>query len=143
MSDKTGETFLRTYRIISLMLSIIFLAVGFLFLLIPEKVLSFFNTVSGYLGFSHSPVDSIDFYLVLAVAYMYLAALLAFLMWRHPGNRHFPLLLAHGKIASSLLSIFLFAIRWPYLIFLANFVVDGLIGIVALIFSSKIKRTAR
>jgi hypothetical protein len=143
MSDKTGETFLRAYRIISLMLSIIFLAVGFLFLLIPGKVLSFFNTVSGCLGFPPSPVDSIDFYLVLAVAYMYLAALLAFQMWRHPENRHFPLLLAHGKIASSLLSILLFAIRWPYLIFLANFVVDGLIGIVALIFSSKIKRISR
>lgn len=143
MSDKTGETFLRAYRIISLMLSIIFLAVGFLFLLIPGKVLSFFNTVSGYLGISPSPVDSIDFYLVLAVAYMYLVALLAFQMWRHPENRHFPLLLAHGKIASSLLSILLFAIRWPYLILLANFVVDGLIGIVVLIFSSKIKRTAR
>lgn len=125
------------------MLSIIFLAVGFLFLLIPGKVLSFFNTVSGYLGFSPSPVDSTDFYLVLAVAYMYLAALLAFLMWRHPENRHFPLLLAHGKIASSLLSILLFAVRWPYLIFLVNFAVDGLIGIVAFIFSSKIKRTSR
>jgi hypothetical protein len=143
MSNKPGETFLRAYRIISLMLSIIFLAVGFLFLLIPGKVLSFFNTVSGYIGFSPSPVSSISFYLVLAVAYMYLAALLAFLMWRHPENRHFPLLLAHGKIASSLLSIFLFAIRWPYLIFLANFVVDGLIGIVAVVFSSKIKRITR
>ena len=140
MSHKTEENFLRAYKIISLMLSIIFLAVGFLFLLMPGKVLSFFNTVSSYLGFPPSPVDSIDFYLVLAVAYMYLAALLAFLMWRHPENRHFPLLLAHGKIASSLLSILLFAIRWPYLIFLVNFVVDGLIGIVALIFSSKIKR---
>jgi len=143
MSDKTEETFLRAYRIISLMFSIIFLAVGFLFLLMPGKVLNFFNTVSGYIGFSPSPVDSTDFYLVLAVAYMYLAALLAFLMWRHPGNRHFPLLLAHGKIASSFISILLFAIRWPYLIFLVNFVVDGLIGIVALMFSRNIKRIAR
>jgi len=143
MSNKTEETFLRVYRIISLMFSVIFLAVGFLFLLIPGKILSFFNTVSGYLGFSPSPVDSIDFYLVLAVAYMYLAALLAFLMWRHPENRHFPLLLAHGKIASALISILLFAVRWPFLIFLVNFVVDGLIGIVALIFFSKIKRTSR
>ncbi|MGD8535357.1 MAG: hypothetical protein PVF66_05845 [Candidatus Aminicenantes bacterium] len=143
MSNKTEETFLRLYRITSLILSIIFITVGFLFLLIPGKVLSFFNTVSGDLGFSLSPVDSIDFYIVLAVAYMYLAALLAFLMWRHPENRHFPLLLAHGKIASSLLSILLFTIRWPYLIFLVNFVVDGLIGVVALMFSSKIKRTAK
>ncbi len=143
MNDKTGQTFLRAYRIISLMLSIIFLVVGFLFLLIPGKVLSFFNTVSGQLGFSPSPVNSIDFYLVLAVAYMYLAALLAFLMWRHPENRHFPLLLAHGKMASSFLSILLFAFRWPYLIFLVNFVVDGLIGIVVMIFSSKIKRITR
>jgi hypothetical protein len=143
MSNKTEEAFLRAYRTISLMLSIIFLAVGFLFLLMPGKVLIFFNTLSGQLGFSPSPVDNIDFFLVLAVAYMYLAALLAFLMWRHPENRHFPLLLAHGKIASSLLSILLFAIRWPYLIFLANFVVDGLIGIIAVLFSSKIKRITR
>ena len=88
-----------------------------------------------------SPVTGVNFYIVLAVAYMYLAALLAFLMYRHPENMYFPLLLANGKLASSLISLYIFSIHQPHLIFIVNCLVDGLIGIVALIFYSKIKKS--
>ena len=87
-----------------------------------------------------SPVTGVNFYIVLAVAYMYLAALLAFLMYRHPENMYFPLLLANGKLASSLLSLYIFSVHQASLIFIINCFVDGLIGIVALIFYSKIKK---
>ena len=131
---------LRVYKIISLTFSISFIIVGFIFLLIPGKVLVFFNILSDYLGMVPMPVMGVDFYVVLAVAYMYLVALLAFLMYRHPENRYFPLLLANGKLASSLLSLYIFSVHRPYLIFAVNCLVDGLIGLVALIFYRKMKK---
>jgi hypothetical protein len=88
-----------------------------------------------------SPVTGFYFYVVLAVAYMYLVALLAFLMYRYPQNMFFPLLLANGKMASSLLSLCLFSFHQPYLILLVNGVVDGLIGVVAFVFYRNLKKT--
>ncbi len=129
------------HRIFSLSLAVIFLIVGCIFLLIPSKVLIFFNKLSGYLELPHSPVTEFTFYLVLAVAYMYIVALVSFLMYRHPENRYFPLLLANGKIASSLLSLYLLIVHQPFLILIVNCVVDGLIGIVAFVFYKKLKRT--
>lgn len=132
---------LRLYKIFSLSSSIIFFIVGFIFLLIPNRVLVFFNTLSSYIGMVPSPVIGVNFYVVLAVAYMYLVALLAFLMYRHPENMYFPLLLANGKLASSLLSLYIFSVHYPSLIFVVNCFVDGLIGLVVLIFYRKIKKT--
>jgi hypothetical protein len=142
-SIKPPESFLRFYKTLSLTFCIIFLIVGLTFLLLPGKVLIFFNTLSRYVGMASSPVDGIDLYLALAVAYMYLVSLIAFLMYRHPENHHFPLLLANGKTASSFLSLLLFAAHRPYLIFLVNFVVDGLIGMIAWVFYTKLKRIGR
>jgi ABC-type Co2+ transport system permease subunit len=59
---------------------------------------------------------------------MYLVTVLAFLMYKNPENRYFPLLLIHAKLASSLLSLALFLAHSHYLIYLANFVIDGIIG---------------
>jgi len=134
---------LRLYKIVSLMFSIVFVIVGVIFLLIPSRVLVFFNTLSSPLGMVQTPVIGINFYLVLAVSYMYLAALLAFLMYLHPENKYFPLLLAHGKLTSSLLSLYIFSVHQPSLIFAVNCFVDGLIGVVALIFYSRIKKIAQ
>jgi hypothetical protein len=121
--------------------SIIFFIVGLIFLSIPGKVLDFFNTLSGYLGMIPSPVIDVNLYVVLAVAYMYLVALLAFWMYKHPENSDFPLLLANGKFASSLISFYAFFVHQPYLIFVVNGIVDGLIGLAAMIFYRKIKKT--
>lgn len=90
-----------------------------------------------------SPVIGVNFYVVLAVAYMYLVALLAFLMYKYPQNMYFPLLLANGKLASSLLSLYIFSVHQPSLIFVINCFVDGLIGLAALIFYRKIKKTVQ
>ncbi len=137
---KPNKIFFRFYKIFSLAFCIIFLVVGFIFLILPGKVLVFFNTLSSRLEMPPSPVDGVDLYLALAVAYMYLVGLMAFLMWRHPENPHFPFFLAHGKLASSLLSLLFFAAHRPYLIFLVNFVVDGLIGAAAWMFYWKLKK---
>lgn len=138
-----GETFMKFYKTLSATFCMIFLVVGLTFLLLPGKVLIFFNTLSRYVGMRPSPVEGIDLYLALAVAYMYMVSLVAFLMYRNPKNHHYPLLLANGKMASSFLSLLLFAVHQPYLIFLVNFVVDGLIGITAWVFYAKLKRRDR
>jgi hypothetical protein len=73
---------------------------------------------------------------------MYLVTILAFLMFRHPDNREYPLLLTHAKLASSIVSLALFVLNAHYLIYLANFIMDGAIGILVLTLSAKMRRTA-
>jgi hypothetical protein len=124
---------MKIYRGISLIMTILFAATGILFLAWPDSLTLFFNQVSFLGEMQASPVSDGSFYLVLAAGYMYLVTILAFLMFKYPGNRYFPLLLIHGKLASSLLSLFLFLLRAPYQIFMANFIVDGIIGIIVII----------
>jgi hypothetical protein len=119
---------MRLYRTAALVLAAGFLVVGALFLAVPDGVLSFFNRLSGPLGLPEAPLIGRPFFLVLASGYMYLVSLLAWLMFKHPDNRVYSRLLVHGKSASSLLSLIFFLVQRPFLIFLANFLVDGLIA---------------
>lgn len=131
---------MRTYRSISLALMLLFAVTGILFLSIPDKVLALFNTLSSFPGMLQSPVTGWSFFLILAAGYMYLVTILAFLMFRHPDNRFFPLLLTHAKLASSVISLFLFLLHAQYLIYLANFIIDGAIGIIVLTLYLKMRR---
>lgn len=128
------------YKSVGLTFAVLFAATGLLFLLIPDRVLILFNAISAPLGMPEAPADSANFYLILAVGYMYLVTVLSLMIFLHPQNRFFPLLLAHGKSASSLLSLALFLFDAHYLIFIANFLVDGLIAVVALILYLKMRR---
>jgi len=121
------------YRVMSLALMVAFAATGLLFLLSPDTAIGFFNNLSSSFGMSPAPANGWDFYLILAVGYMYVVTLLAFMMFRHPDNRSFPLLLANAKLASSILSLALFLLQAHYLVYLANFAVDGMIGVVVLV----------
>ncbi|MHB1391542.1 MAG: hypothetical protein ACYCYE_00405 [Clostridia bacterium] len=131
---------MRLYKLFSLAAAAIFAVVGFIFLFFPDAALIFFNNISGYFGLRQAPLQGTGFYLILAVAYMYLVTLLACLMYRYPENNIYPFLLAQGKLASSILSIYLFLMHQPYLIYFANFIVDGFIGIAAIYFM-KMKKT--
>jgi hypothetical protein len=62
-------------------------------------------------------------------------------MFKHPENHYFPLLLIHAKLVSSILSLALFLLQAHYLIYLANFIVDGIIGLVVSILYLKMRRT--
>ncbi|MDD5190942.1 MAG: hypothetical protein PHE50_07870 [Dehalococcoidales bacterium] len=128
---------MRTYRFFALVCMLIFAAVGLLFLLIPDQVLGLFNSLSAAFGLPESPATGWNFYLILAAGYMYMVTVLAFLMYRHPENKYFAQLLVHAKIASSLLSLAFFFLHAHYLIYLANGMIDGLIGVTALILSRK------
>ena len=125
---------MKSYRLASLIGTIIFAIVGLVFLFIPSQVLVFFNNISNYLGMLPSPVQEANFYLILAVAYMYMVTLLAYMMYRYPRASSYPFLLAHAKLASSAISLYLFLIYQPYLIFIANCVVDGCVGLIVIYF---------
>jgi hypothetical protein len=135
-----SEFWRRLYRLVSLSLSITFGIVGFIFLTIPGYVLNFFNKISPYIGFLESPVHEIGFYLILAVSYMYLVTLLAYLMYKHPENPSFPFLLINGKSASSIISFALFIIHGQYLIYVTNGIVDGLIALGVFLLFRKVRR---
>lgn len=131
---------MRLYKLFSLTAAAIFTVVGLIFLFFPDSALIFFNSISGYFGLPQAPLQGTGFYLILASAYMYLATLLAYLMYLYPEQSIYPFLLAQGKLASSVISFFLFLMHQPYLIYLANFVIDGFIGIAAL-YLMKMKKT--
>jgi hypothetical protein len=131
---------MKFYKAISLALMIVFAVTGVLFLAIPDKVLGFFNALSSS-GMPQTPLIGWNFYLILAVGYMYLVTTLAFLMFKHPENRYFALLLCQAKLVSSVLSLALFLAHAHCLIYLANFMIDGAIGIVVLILYRKMGKT--
>jgi len=116
------------YRTIALTMAILFAVVGLLFLFFSGDVLALFNRISASIGIPGGPAEGSGFYLILAVGYMYLVSLIAFLMWRYPRERLLPLLLINGKAASALLSVALLVWDRPLLIYMANAVVDGAIA---------------
>jgi multisubunit Na+/H+ antiporter MnhB subunit len=128
---------LKVYRSISLTLAIVFVIVGLVFLFAPGSVYTFFNACSRVLGMTESSEPGGDFYQILAVGYMYVVSLLAFMMYRHPENRHFLRILIHAKSASSALSFLFFILVHPYLIYLSNGVVDGALACGLLILRAK------
>jgi hypothetical protein len=123
---------MRLYKSISFILIVLFAATGIIFLTIPDKVLILFNSFSGFLGLQSSPLVGWNFYLILAAVYMNLVTVLAFLMFKHPDNHYFPMFLIHAKLASSILSLAFFLLHAHYLVYLANFIVDGVIGVIVL-----------
>jgi len=130
----------KIYKAVSLLLCIIFAIVGLLFLFLPDGVISFFNTLSNSFGMPVMPVEGTGFYTLLATGYMYLVTVLAFMMFRKPEVSYFPLILIHGKFATSILSLALFIFHNQYLIYITNFIVDGIIGIIVLIFYLNLKK---
>ncbi|MGA7161483.1 MAG: hypothetical protein WBZ48_10805 [Bacteroidota bacterium] len=123
---------LQVYKFISLSLSLIFSLVGLAFLFLSADILKFFNTTSALVGMQEGAVEGTSIYVVLAVAYMYLVALLTYLMYRDPDNHEYPFLLMNGKLMSGVVSLGLFLAVQPLLIYLANGVIDGSIGLLAM-----------
>jgi hypothetical protein len=129
----------KTVRLFGLFCAMTFAAVGVVFLLMPEEVLLFFNSLLPAFHLNQSPVVFPGFFLILSVGYMYIVAFVAYQIFRNPENHLFLLLLANAKIASSLLSLFLIFRDNFYLIYFTNFLVDGLIGAAAIYLYRKVK----
>jgi len=119
-------------RIVGAVLAPAFAAVGLLFLLIPGRVVAFFNRVSAPWGLPPAPDGDTGLFVLLAAAYMAVVTALAVIMARRPQDLFAPRLLALAKLASSLLSLGFILLRSSYFIVLVNGVVDGIIGNVVL-----------
>jgi hypothetical protein len=128
------------YRSVSLLLCLSFALVGLVFLFFPDEVVRFFNGLSHAPGAEASFANGMEFYLVLAVGYMYLVAFLAYLMYRHPSDRFFPLILINGKLFTAILSLCLYFVHSPHVIYLANAVVDGLIALLLIPFYLNLRK---
>ncbi len=128
------------YRMAALSGAIVFAAAGLAFLAVPDGAHTLFNALSRPLGLPPAPAQGEGLYLALTAGYMYLVALLALFMYRNPRNPIFPLLLAHGKLASAVFSMYLFATHGPFLIYAANGITDGLIGAAALTCYYRLRR---
>jgi len=124
--DRDGSS--NAKRVAAYGMAVVFAAVGCVFLAAPGSVVSFFNSLSGPLGMRPAPAPGSSLFSALAAAYMYLVTILAWNMARRPEEDAFPRLLVHAKLASAIVSLGLFFASGPYLVFLANGVVDGLIG---------------
>jgi hypothetical protein len=129
------------YRLLSFMMAAVFAAVGLIFFLTPGGVIGFFNTLSPRFGMKADPDFGNHFYVVISAAYMYLVTFFALQMARHPESKTYPSLLLQAKCASSLLSFGMFFSRSPYLIILANGIVDGAIAILVWLLFLKPVRT--
>jgi hypothetical protein len=123
----------------SLIMALLFAVVGLVFLFVPEGVYSFFNTLSRAFGMIESKEQGSGLYQILAVGYMYVVSLLAFMMYQHPDEKEFLLILINAKSASSALSFLFFILLSPYLIFLSNGIVDGAIACGLLVLRAKSK----
>jgi hypothetical protein len=124
--DRSGKTSAK--RVAAYGMAAVFAAVGGIFLAAPGSVISFFNSLSDPLGMRPAPASGPSLYTALAAAYMYMVTFLAWNMARRPEEEVFPRLLVQAKLASAFVSFGLFLVSGPWLVFLANGVVDGLIG---------------
>lgn len=129
-----------SYKAVSLTLALVFAAVGILFLLWPDAALRFMNGLGRGFSLPEAPLGGAGFYLGLAAGYMYVVTILAWMMSRNPTSRVLPFLLAQAKGASGILSLGLAIFHRPYLIYLANGLVDLLLCALALILYGTRKR---
>lgn len=120
----------RLIRMTGYGMAVTFAVVGLIFVAIPTEVLAAFNWLAEGLGWPVSTTQSYTLYLALAIGYMYVVTLLAWQMGRHPEMRVYPWLLVQAKAASAVICLGLFALQEQYLLYLANFVVDGAIALV-------------
>jgi hypothetical protein len=130
-----------SYRAFSLGLAVVFALVGGVFIFLPRGMLAFFNGVSRRMGMSPGPAE-LSFFGVLAAAYMYVVTILAWFMYRFPGERIYPLILGQAKLVSSLLSFGMFFFQAPWLIYLVNGIVDGGLGLVVLMMFFRVRTAA-
>ncbi len=135
----------RLYRTVALVFCALFGIVGALFLLIPRRLFRLFDAWSASLGLATLPAQEPGYFIVLAVAYMYLVTVLAWWMARDPADPLPPRLLLHAKGASSLLSFGMFFLVAGHLAFLTNGVVDGALWLVILLLArmAATRRTGR
>ncbi len=123
------------YRAFGLVFAVAFVAVGLLFLLAPGAVRTAVEQAGQVAGMPGMPGGDVQsgLFRALAVAYMYVVTLLAWRMFRRPTEAVWAGILGQAKLASAAASFLLLAFHGRYFAYLANGVVDGAIGVAALV----------
>lgn len=121
-------------KLIFQILAASFALVGAIFLLFPNGTVRTINATGAIFGvFSPAPQSDLRFWLSLAVSYMALVTVLAWLIQQDPRRyRHLMPILAIGKSSSSITCLWFFLFSSPTFLYLLNFLVDGSITIVVL-----------
>jgi len=121
-------------RMIALVFAATFASAGAIFVAAPGVVVALFEWLGRATGMPGMPAAdaSAGLFRALAGAYMYVVTLLAWMTFRRPADAVWPALLAHAKLASAALSFLLFIVHDAFLVYLANGVFDGVIGVTAL-----------
>ncbi|MEB2284624.1 MAG: hypothetical protein B6D46_00545 [Polyangiaceae bacterium UTPRO1] len=104
-----------------------FVVVGTLFFLVPDGVVAFTDRVGAWFGdFPQAPQTGFRLWLSLTTGYMVLVSLLAYLIQRDiHGNRSLLLVLAAGKLTSSVTCLLFYMFSLAAFGYLLNFLVDG------------------
>ncbi|GIW43949.1 MAG: hypothetical protein KatS3mg077_1231 [Candidatus Binatia bacterium] len=106
--------------------------VGLLFFLFPDGTVDALNASGRWLGFPPAPHLAHRFWLSLGVAYMAVVTALAALIARAPIERRLLMVpLALGKATSSLTCLWFFLAYDRYFVYLANFLVDASLALLA------------
>jgi len=109
-----------------------FAVVGAVFFLFPDGTIAALNRAGSWLGFTPAPFTAQRFWLSLGVAYMAVVTVLAFSIARAPSERRLLLVpLAAGKATSSVTCLWFFVTDAPYFIYLANFLTDASLAVLA------------
>src|SRR5574338_653322 len=113
------------------LLALGFAVVGALFLLAPDATLRVLDASGAWIGeFAPTPATGARLWLSLAVAYMVLVTLLAWLAQRELARaRPYLALLFAGKASSSLIALVAYRTAAPCYPYLANFAIDGAIAL--------------
>ncbi len=130
MKGETAERFV----IFNLrLLAVSFAVVGILFIATPDGVLNSINDVGDWIGgFTPEPDTGTQFWLALAFAYMVIITAICLVVVTDVRRyRPFILVLAVGKVASSLAALAFLILDANYFVYLLNFLVDGYLAILA------------
>lgn len=115
-------------------LAVAFLLTGMTFFVMPHGTVDFMNTIGASFGFTPAPAMTHRFWLSLGSAYMAVVTVLAWMIAADPiGRRPMMLALAVGKATSSLTCLYFLVADAAYFVYLANFVVDLSLAVLALI----------
>jgi hypothetical protein len=128
-----------TYRAIALALAATFAVVGLVFFFTPGSVAALFGLLSRWVAMPAGEVEG-NLFRVLAAAYMYLVAWLAWMMFKRPDEAVWPGILARAKLASATFSVVLVLLLGPSLLLAANAIVDGSLGALALWLRQHVRR---
>jgi hypothetical protein len=116
------------------LLALSFAVVGILFIAVPNGVVDAITDVGDWLGsFPDPPATGVRLWLALGFAYMAVIAAICFVAQLDVVRyRMLVLVLALGKVASSLSALGFFVFEQDAFVYLLNFVVDGLLVLAAL-----------